>query len=380
MKPTPYLVAATALLAMTLPGFAPSLAESRLAPVAPEPVIVADNDEKPDEAKPDDKKPDDAATPAPKPDPKPKNTIPPGTLRFHLMDGTIITGKLETQQIPVKTEFGELIVPITSITSFSPGLAAHPEIHKTIKSLIEQLSDPAAAKRDKAQAQLIAYGAGLVPELQNYVNDTDAERKVRIATIIETLYQAENDFNDDSGRLTLSLTRLDTIVTQDFTVAGHIQLKTFNIQSKFGKLVVNLADIKGAEQITSDAPEQRRTIDVMGTDIAGMRYRDSGIKLQRGDRVIITAEGSITLTPWGNNSVSSPDGIPQNGMYNGKIPFGGLTGRVGDKGDEFLIGQKKTFVADRAGTLYLGMAMQQNWANYQFPGKYETRIRVVPVE
>jgi len=28
----------------------------------------------------------------------------------------------------------------------------------------------------------------------------------------------------------------------------------------------------------------------------------------------------------------------------------------------------------------LGFAMQQNWANYQFPGEYDVRIRVVPAE
>ena len=86
------------------------------------------------------------------------------------------------------------------------------------------------------------------------------------------------------------------------------------------------------------------------------------------------------MSPWGSNSVSGPDGIPQNGMYNGKIPMGALAGRIGDSGEELLVGSKNTIVAKKSGVLQLGFAMQQNWSNYQFPGEYKVRVRVVPTE
>lgn len=326
----------------------------------------------PDE--PDQAKPEEPTTPPVAP---PKPVADPGTLTFHLMDGTVITGKLETQNLPIKTAFGDLVVPITAIHSFSPGLASHKDLDKKIQQLITQLGDADAKRRDKAQAELMTFGPGLVTELQRHAKDPDAERKVRIATIIEELF-ANQDDEEEGGGTGVSLARLDTIVTEHFTVAGEIKLQTFNIRSKFGKLVVRLADIKSAQRMAEQSPETRRKIEVRGTDMAGTNYKKSGIRVNRGDKVIINAEGRITMTPWGNNSVSSPDGIAQNGMYKGNIPMGALAGRVGEGGEEFLVGSKSSFVAKKSGMLYLGFAMQPNWANYQFPGQYEVRIRVVP--
>jgi len=331
----------------------------------PEAPIENTNDNTPAEA-------DETPTPIPAAEP-----VPPGTLRFHLMDGTIITGKLETQSIAIKTEFGDLVVPLESIQSFSPGLGSLQKIDAKINALIDQLGSPEAAQRDKAQAQLIEYGAGLVAELQKHANDPDAERRIRIASITEELLSSKDDFGDEES-VQISLLRNDSIVTEDFTIAGKIQQQKFNIRSKFGSLEVNLEDIKTAQTVTSEKPEIRKAVDVQGSDFAGMKYKNTGIKLKRGDRVNITADGRITLTPWGNNSVSTPDGVAQNGMYNATVPFGGLAGRVGESGEEFMVGSKCSFVAKNAGTLYLGFAMQQNWANYQFPGKYETKIRVIP--
>lgn len=344
-------------------------AESRPAPVQ----LIA-----PDQPAEGEKPADEAEepTPAPKPAEKPK----PGVLRFHLMDGTIITGKLTTKTLLVSTEFGELTVPIDAITSFAPGLQSHPKIDETITKLIDELSSPDAKTRDKAQAELLTYGPGLLHELQSYADDPDAEHKVRITTIMEELYSVETDGFEIEQGPTVSLTRLDQVVTAGFTIAGQIKQDTFAIESKFGELTVKLADIKGVERVSSDKPEVRMAIDVSGMDMTCRSYKKTAIRVNRGDRIIITAEGRITMSPWGSNSVSDPDGVPQNGMYSGKIPMGALAGRIGDSGEELLIGSKSSFVASKSGVLQLGFAMQQNWANYQFPGEYKVRVRVIPAD
>ncbi len=359
------------------------LAQAEAAAAAPDVAVEAADDDTAEattgaEGSADDAAGDDTADASADPEPAVEQ-VPPGTLRFHLMDGSIITGKLENDSLPIKTEFGDLVVPITKIVSFAPGLTSHPKLDQRIQQLFQRLGSPNAEERDQAQAELISFGPGLMSELERYADDPDAERKVRVATITEELYAADDGFNIDEGP-SVSLVRLDTIVTAQFTVAGSIQQETFNIQSKFGKLVVELKDIKAAERLSTEAPEVRRTVEVRGTDMAGRNWKNSGIKVNRGDRIIITAEGQVTMSPWGSNTISGPDGMPQNGMYNGKIPMGALAGKIGDKGEEMLIGSKKSFVAQRSGTLYLGFAMQQNWANYQFPGKYEARVRVVPAE
>jgi hypothetical protein len=296
------------------------------------------------------------------------------------MDGTIITGELTSTALPVSTEFGDLSVPIEAIVSFAPGLGSHPKIDQEITKFINQLGSPDAKTRDKAQAALLGYGPGLLPELEEHANDPDAERKVRIATITEELLSVEQDgFEAEQGPV-IALTRLDQVVTKRFTVAGKIKQDTFTIASKFGELTVKLADIKGVQRVSNNKAETRKTVAVTGMDMTCKGYKKTGIRVNRGDRIIISAEGRVTMSPWGSNSVSGPDGIPQNGMYNGKIPMGALAGRIGDSGEEMLIGAKKSFVAKKSGVLQLGFAMQQNWSNYQFPGEYKARVRVVPAE
>lgn len=334
--------------------------------------------EAPEPAVDDPAKPEEETTSTDTPPAKPEaEKTPPGTLRFHLMDGSIITGKLATDTLPIKTEFGNLVVPVTKIVSMAPGLESHPKLDDRIQELIQKLGSPDSKTRDQSQAELISFGKGLIPELQRFADDPDAERKVRIGAIIEEFYAQDDPFMGDGGP-SVSLVRLDTIVTAQFTVAGNIQQDTFNIHSKFGKLVVKLEDIKAAERLTSEQPEVRRSVDVMGSNMADRNYKNTGIRLNRGDRIMISADGQITMSPWGSNQISTPDGAPNCGNYQGNIPMGALVGRVGEKGAPFLVGSKKSFVAQKSGTLYLGFAMQQNWANYQFPGKYEARIRVSP--
>ncbi len=310
----------------------------------------------------------------------PAEELPDGTMRFHLMDGSILTGTLAVDALPVDTEFGRLVVPIDSIKSFAPGLNAHPQLAQRIDTLIAQLGSPNAAQRDRAQADLIAFGPDLIPELQKHAADPDDERKLRVATVLEELYGMMDDpmvFDQDPGP---SLARLDHVVTDGFTIAGSIAVDTFVIESKFGQLTVGLGDIQSAGIVTNAVPDIRRSVEVTGTDMTRVSEKNTGIRLNRGDRVIIRAEGQITMTPWGNGAIATPDGCAQCGNYAGNILMGALIGRVGDNGNDMLIGSSSTFTAERAGTLYLSFALQPNWGRQQFPGKFTVRIRVVPAQ
>ncbi|MEM1356233.1 MAG: hypothetical protein AAGC44_11175 [Planctomycetota bacterium] len=327
---------------------------------------------------------DNASQPNTQPLPEPvipDQPAPPGTMRFYLMDGSVLTGTLAVDTIPIKTEFGDLVVPIESIERFAPGLQSHPELQAKIAALIEQLAHRDAGRRDAAQSQLVGFGPGLIEELRGYLGTDDAEQKLRLEAVLEALYEQQMDPMSeigDNNQPKPSLVRLDEIETQSFTMAGQITQEAFQIQSKFGKLDVALGDIMSAQKLTTSVPEVRRSLEVSGRDFAGINYKNTGIRINRGDRVVIQADGQITMSPWGRNTVTGPDGMPQNGNYAGNIPMGALCGKIGDGGDEMLIGSRSNFVAQRAGTLYLGFAMQSNWTNQNFPGKFNVRVRVVP--
>ncbi len=95
-------------------------------------------------------------------------------------------------------------------------------------------------------------------------------------------------------------------------------------------------------------------------ELSGLRvyaYRDwqsAGIQLDPGDRVHIRAGGTWLYTPAeyhgpeGHPRYPSPDTYPIN-----HVPGGILLGRVGEKGEPFLVGKSVTFEAQQAGFLYL---------------------------
>ena len=87
----------------------------------------------------------------------------------------------------------------------------------------------------------------------------------------------------------------------------------------------------------------------------------------RGDKVTIAADGTITMTPWGNQALSTPDGAPNYGWFvQNKIAGGTLVGKIGPQGSVFRIGSKHTFTADRTGVLVV-VAMQGDLQNQQPP-------------
>jgi hypothetical protein len=101
-------------------------------------------------------------------------------MRLHLMEGSVVAGRLSTETVTVETAFGKLEIPVANIVSFTPGLDSHPEERKKIGRLIQQLGSNNAGERDAAQRTLTDMGKTIQTELSRYVMDEDTERRSRI--------------------------------------------------------------------------------------------------------------------------------------------------------------------------------------------------------
>ncbi len=107
-------------------------------------------------------------------------------------------------------------------------------------------------------------------------------------------------------------------------------------------------------------------------------FVDCGIRVKRGDKISVSADGQIIMTPWGTEMKSTPDGGPNFDWYiQDKIPGGALVAKIGG-GEVQKVGAKWTFVADRSGVLRFAVAMNDQYADQAFPGNYNVRIRVKP--
>lgn len=184
--------------------------------------------------------------------------------------------------------------------------------------------------------------------------------------------------DSEGGGRPVALIDDDTISTTSFTMVGKISPESFQLQTKFGPLTVKLADIRRAEHESDEKPEFRKVIEVQGNNLVMRSPLNSGIKVNKGDKIEIEASGSVVMTPWGSDQVSGPEGSPNYGQYRPGINGGALCMRYGASGQDELIGRGKKFTATKSGTIYFGVAMQQNFAGNQFPGSYKVKVRVGP--
>ena len=302
----------------------------------------------------------------------------PAALSISLNDGSVITGGLKLTEIAIDTEFGPLKIPVNRIKTLTPGLDANPDLQKRITQLIEKLASSDGPERDSAQRDIIKLGPSVIGELQKSENDPDPERKLRVAAILEEFAAATEDA--ESAAVGRPLIRLDSIETPDFTVVGKIVPKSFEVASPYGPLTLKLSDVRKMNTQQQAAPDEiTKSVAVDGGNFIFARVKETGVKLTRGDKVNIKADGTITMTPWGGEQVSMPDGAQNFGWYvQNQIPNGCLVGKIGKNGSVFKIGSKGSFTADQSGELMLGIAMSNGYGGQVFPGKYTVKIRVTP--
>jgi hypothetical protein len=299
-------------------------------------------------------------------------------MRLHLMEGSVVSGKLSTESVTMETAFGKLEVPVASIVSFTPGLDSHPEERKKIGRLIQQLGSNAAAERDTAERALTDMGKAIQNELARYAADDDTERRTRVQKILAELEEVEDDDDLDPAVARPWLAQ-DSLETTLFTVVGKIAPQAFDLQTQFGPLKVAISDIRRGDRETELKPEIRKLVAVRGENLVQLNLVNSGVRLNRGDKVQITADGKLTMSPWGNNSVSTPDGSEQFQWYvPNQIPGGALVARIGSGGKIFKVGSKHSLTATKPGILYFGIAMNPQFASqdYNFPGGYDVKVRV----
>ena len=336
---------------------------------APVPSLAQDEEKK--EAKKDTTPLTDTATLQATEEPENKQ------VRFHMWDGTVITGEVAIDQISMDTEFGILQIPIERIRKMSPGLDSYPELDATIQEQIEALGDKNFEVREKATRALSAMGTPIRNILKATDPGNDAEQKKRLAGILKDFDELDDDGEGSNDSM---LIRGDTLVTPEFAIVGKIVQQEFTVQSKFGQLKVQLGDIKKADRpFKTVAQEVKKTVTV-GAEVFFQRSPlSTRIRVNKGDKIVIKGEGTVNWTNW--SKTSGPTGMANQQKYQG-INSGTLCARIGSSGKVIKIGSKGDFVAKKAGVLYLAIAMNDNLQSqsYRWTGNYKAKIQVKPAQ
>lgn len=308
-------------------------------------------------------------------------------VQVYLLDGSIFTGTLSVKTIDIQTEFGNLKIPVSRIIRITPGLVSHKKLSATLKTSIEDLGDANYKKREKAQKVLLALGPRILSTLSKFSSDKNAERKLRVTDLIAKLTElVENDEDEDEdlnfgqGR---NWNQQDLIQTPDFTIAGKIALSTLAINSKHGALNVSIEAISVCKSLRKDSGPLFKSLPVPCQSLVQRGLKSSKLRVKVGDTITVSAKGNMTMTPWGNTRVSTPEGNAQCSTYTDpqsgqKFNSGTLIARIGTSGPLIKVGTSAVFVVKKSGTLHFGVTMYNSYAssNYYYPGTYKLKIKV----
>ncbi|MFK7768078.1 MAG: hypothetical protein AB8B55_12715 [Mariniblastus sp.] len=346
-------------------------------------VIDAVKKPKKDDKKKAEEEPEEKAEKIAEEEPAPKEEVNPQYAQLHLRDGSIIGGDIQTKTISVKTSYGTLVVPVGRIVRMYPGLKSNPELNQQIAELVEELGGKESAKRDAAQKGLLKMGVKIRNLLRQAKDGGNAERKKRMVQILTELDEMAEEAEEEAIALEPQMISEDRVVTPDFAIVGEILEKEFKVVSKFGDLRVQLSDIKLADRKIKETKQTiRKTVSVGAMAFFQSTPVKTSIRVNKGDRVVIKADG---IVEWTNFSQSStPAGLSGKGQWNG-INGGKLTARIGTNNSKVVqVGASGDFIAKTSGVLYLGIAMQDSYATgrrgYTWTGSYKAKIAVTPAE
>ena len=212
-------------------------------------------------------------------------------------------------------------------------------------------------------------------ELEKFQNDADTDRRNRVVAILTQYEEVAAD--EPASASAWLMQQKDVVETLDFTVVGKIVPQSFQLTSQYGPLTIALADIRKAQRDTNKKEDLRQTITIDASNFAYKNPMNTNIRLERGDKLTITAEGVLQMQPWGNNASSTPEGNQQYGWFLGnQIAMGALVGRVGSSDQFTKVGNKYSLNVEKGGVLQLAIAMNNDYNENQFPGKFTVKIHV----
>ena len=352
-------------------------ADAKAAAVKDQVAVAAPDEEKAGEDD-DEQEPADVIDTSAQPAPQ---SMADDQIKLHMWDGSIVGGKVSVQSIDVMTEFGMLTIPINQIVAFYPGLDSFPQKKAQLEQLVQDLGDGTYQVRENAHRALVKIGLPLKKEIDKFADGGSVERKKHLVEIRKELQELIDDAEEIEEATNIrELTQQDKVVTPYMTVVGKIQTELFEVTSKFGELKVRLEDVEYASRdVNLPKDDLRKKVEIDSDNFYQRKPKSTGIRVNKGDRIKIRAEGVMEWTNW--NKSSTPEGLSSQGSWN-SIKSGTLIARIGKNEDNVVkVGAKEDWVAKRSGVLYLAIAIQDSYVKnngYRWTGEYDVKVVVSP--
>jgi hypothetical protein len=265
-------------------------------------------------------------------------------------DGSILRVQVFEASLDVETRYGKLTVPVSDVRKieFAPRLSS--EVAKKVRHAIETLDSDDPQGREAAGRQLVDLGRVAYPALLQSMVGAPAEKSRRIDALVKNIKQRV-----PAGDLVTG--EDDLIHTASFVVVGRLVAPTLKLRTAlFGDTELRLADLYSLQFRDAGGVGTHLRVDAAKYGVAGNVWLDTGILIEAGDRLEITAAGNVTCNGDGFKGSTGPAGKKEWSPKDAPFPAGALLGRIGTSGMPFLIGERSEVAVPRKTRFWIRIA------------------------
>jgi hypothetical protein len=298
---------------------------------------------------------------------KERKPVDPNEVEVRLSDGSRVRMIILQGSLEIETKYGKLVTPTSDLRRLEFGIRIPAEVTKKIEDNIKRLGNDSYQEREKAVKELVGVGSPAYLPLYQAAKSKDAE-------VARRANQALEEIRKKVPESKLRVKEDDLIQTAEFTIIGKVLNPTIKTKSGiFGETQLNVADLRAIRWMGQQA-EVELTIDAAKYAVNSSQWMETGLELNEGDELTITASGQVDLL-MNNNNVTGPAGNGMWGQNGTSHPPGALLGKVGQSGATFLIGESFKGAAKGEGKLFLQISPSP-WARHgnAVGGSYTVKI------
>jgi formylglycine-generating enzyme required for sulfatase activity len=166
-----------------------------------------------------------------------------GELCFELVDGTVITGRVDVKAVTIRIASGNVLkIPVAELTELNVGLNDRPGLVGRAEALVKALDS--AKTRQDARRKLIALGPEVSLVVSRHAASDIPARGAAVAEVLKAYKTWSTDHGGAPEAIVRPLKLRSTVQADVNRFIGTVTVKQFRIASVGGDVTVKLDDIR----------------------------------------------------------------------------------------------------------------------------------------
>ncbi len=296
---------------------------------------------------------------------------------LHLKNGDVITGNSDITEIELKTNYGNLKFPVGDINSINIGLHNSSFDKAKLLSLLEKLDNGSSKEKNNAFDKIIAMEEGAIPFIRSYIQNTkniDLSNDVSVNVLYEVMLAKFN--------VSKNYSLYDEIVFNGKnSVEGEYSFDNLLLETDYGRIRIERKSIKSIDIkiLAEEGFTKDNTFKVFANKyVSGNKeegWLNTGILVKKGEKIKITADGTISLASLSGNTYTPDGGLNGSpGPTDKKINYGQLLYKISQNASPKKVGENMSAVADKTGIIYL--SIYETVYNAANSGYYNAKVKV----